>query len=96
MSDITEKAVEKLREKMPQGFDGGTVKFDISDAGSIILDPEGVREGEAEADCTLTADADTFEAILNGDLNPTTAFMGGRLRVDGDMGMAMRLAGSLG
>lgn len=55
-----------------------------------------MREGEAEADCTLTADADTFEAILNGDLNPTTAFMGGRLRVDGDMGMAMRLAGSLG
>jgi putative sterol carrier protein len=72
------------------------VKFDISDAGTILLDATGVHEGDGDADCTLTADAETFEAILNGELNPTSAFMGGRLSVDGDMGMAMRLAGALG
>jgi putative sterol carrier protein len=95
MSDITAKAVEKLQEKLAGGFDG-TVKFDISDAGTILLDATGVHEGDGNADCTLTADAETFEAILNGELNPTSAFMGGRLSVDGDMGMAMRLAGALG
>ena len=40
---------------------------------------------------TLSADAETFEAILSGDLNPTGAFMAGKLKVDGDMGMAMKL-----
>jgi putative sterol carrier protein len=95
MGDITATAVEKMRQKFPQGFDG-TVKFDISDAGTILLDADGAREGDGPADCTLTADSDTFEAILNGDLNPTAAFMGGRLRVAGDMGLALRLAGSLG
>ena len=84
-----------MQEKFPQGFEG-TVKFDFSDAGSLMLDPDGAREGDGDADCTLTADTDTFAAILSGALSPTSAFMGGRLRVDGDMGMAMRLAGSLG
>jgi putative sterol carrier protein len=94
MEEILAKAVEKLQEKMPQGFDG-SVKFEIADAGSILLDSDGARAGEGDADCTLSADAETFAAILDGTLNPTSAFMGGRLQVDGDMGMAMRLAGTL-
>lgn len=94
MSDITSKAVEELQRKMPQGFDG-VVKFDMTDAGTIILDPDGVRAADGEADCTLIADAETFEAILNGELNPTSAFMSGRLQMDGDLGVAMRLAGEL-
>ena len=43
-----------------------------------------------------TADAETFQDILNGDLDATSAFMSGRLSVDGDMGTAMQLAGLLG
>jgi putative sterol carrier protein len=44
---------------------------------------------------TLTADAETFRAILDGSLNPTAAFMTGKLAVDGDMGAAMRLGAVL-
>ena len=55
-----------------------------------------MREGDDEADVTLTADAETFEAILEGDLDPTSAFMSGKLSVDGDMGMAMKLGSILG
>ena len=47
------------------------------------------------ADVTLTADADVFQQILEGDLDPTSAFMTGRLSVDGDMGMAMQLGSAL-
>lgn len=44
---------------------------------------------------TLTASRETFEGLLSGDVNPTTAFMTGKLRVDGSMGMAMKLGALL-
>ena len=44
---------------------------------------------------TLTADAAVFKAILDGELNPTTAFMTGKLSVDGSMGLAMKLGSAL-
>ena len=94
MSDVIEKAVAALQAKFGGGFDA-SVKFDIEDEGAILLDAEGVRAGDGTADCTLSADADTFQAMLAGDLNPTVAFMSGRLKVDGDMGVAMRLGSAL-
>jgi putative sterol carrier protein len=60
-----------------------------------MIDQTGVRAADEEADVTLTADADVFRAILDGDLNPTTAFMTGRLSVDGSMGLAMKLGSAL-
>ena len=94
MSDVISKAVEAMQAKMDGGFDG-SVKFDIAGEGAIMVDSSGVRAGEEDAECTLSADAETFEAILDGDLNPTAAFMSGKLAVDGDMGQAMKLGSVL-
>jgi|TARA_A100001391_G_scaffold67915_3_gene43477 putative sterol carrier protein len=96
MSDIITEAVAALREKIDGEFDG-SAKFEIEGEGSVVVDGAGVREGSDgdETEVTLTADADTFREILSGELNPTSAFMGGRLKLDGDMGTAMRLAGHL-
>ncbi len=94
MSDVVTKAVEALSGKLDGGFDG-SVKFVIEDEGAIMVDGDGVRAGDDEADCTMTADAETFAAILEGDLNPTAAFMSGKLSVDGDMGTAMKLGSVL-
>ncbi len=95
MSDIVTKAVEALNDKMgDDGFDG-TIKVDIIDEGCIIIDENGARAGDEDADCTLSADADTFQGMLSGDVNPTSAFMTGGLKVDGDMGTAMKLGAIL-
>ncbi len=97
MSAVIEQAVTALNEKMGgAGFDGGTAKFEIQGEGAVLIDADGARAGEEEADVTLSADVDTFQGILEGDVNPTTAFMTGKLSVDGDMGLAMKLAGVLG
>ncbi|SHG82906.1 SCP-2 sterol transfer family protein [Cognatiyoonia sediminum] len=96
MSDVITAAVEALNEKMAgAGFDG-TAKFDIEGEGSILIDENGATASDADADVTLTASAETFQAILEGEQNPTAAFMTGQLKVDGDMGMAMKLSGVLG
>lgn len=97
MSEIITAAVAALQEKLSEGFDG-SAKFDIEGEGAIIVDGSGVRaaDGGEEVDVTLSADADTFQEILAGELNPTSAFMGGQLRLDGDMGTAMKLGGLLG
>jgi putative sterol carrier protein len=94
MSDIVTAAVAALSDKIgADGFDG-VAKFMIEGEGGIMIDGAGARPGDEEADVTLTADSDTFEAILAGDMDATAAFMSGKLSVDGDMGMAMKL-GSL-
>ena len=95
MSDVITKAVEALNEKMgDDGFDG-SIKIYIEDEGSIIIDGNGARAGDEDADCTLSANAETFEGMLTGDVNPTSAFMTGGLKVDGDMSAAMKLGALL-
>ncbi len=94
MSAVIDAAVAALAAKV-SGFDG-IAKVVIPGEGSLLIDPAGVRAGDAEADVVLTADADTFKGILDGEVSPTVAFMQGKLSVDGNMGMAMKLAAVLG
>jgi len=94
MSEVITAAVAALNEKLTDGFEG-TAKFVIEDEGAIMMDEGGARPGDDDAEVTLTADTDTFRSILDGDLNPTAAFMSGRLKIDGDMGAAMRLGSAL-
>jgi putative sterol carrier protein len=95
MSDIVTQAVAVLNEKLSAAAFAGTAKFDITGEGCVMMDANGARAGDEPADVTLTADADTFQSILEGETNPTSAFMSGKLAVDGDMGMAMQLASAL-
>ena len=95
MSDIVNEAVTALNEKLAASDFDGTAKFDIEGEGAVMIDANGARAGDEEADVTLSADAETFQSILEGETNSTAAFMTGKLKVDGDMGMAMKLASVL-
>jgi len=94
MSNVINTAVAALNDKIEGGFDG-LAKFVVGEEGSIMIDSDGARAGDDDADVTLTADADVFQSILEGDTNPTAAFMTGKLKIDGDMGLAMKLASTL-
>lgn len=94
MSDLVNEAVKVLNEKLSGGI-GGTAKFDIEGEGCVMIDDDTARAGDDDADVTMSADPETFRGILEGDTNPTAAFMSGKLSVDGDMGMAMKLASVL-
>jgi len=69
--------------------------FDIQGAGQWMVNVENgkvsVHEGGGEAPTTIEASEETFMKIVNGEQNPTSAFMTGKLKVRGDMGQAMKL-----
>lgn len=94
MSDVIDAAVTLLSSKIQDGFDG-VAMFVIPGEGSLVIDAEGVRKGEAEADVTMTASSEVFQAILAGDMSPTVAFMTGKLGIEGSMGMAMKVGSAL-
>lgn len=95
MSEIVDAAVKALNAQLRgEGIDG-SVKFVIEGEGAVRIDETGASADDADADCTLTANADTFQSLLDGDIDPTGAFMSGRLTVDGDMGLAMKLGSIL-
>lgn len=95
MSDILDSAVSALSGKIDGQSFSGSVKFELVGVGSIRIDENGVSVDDSDADCTLSADADVFQAIIEGDTNPTAAFMTGKLKIDGDMGMALKLGSIL-
>ena len=66
----------------------GTWRVDVDDGKVTVA--EG--DGDSDADATIAASEDTFEQIAAGDLNATTAYMTGKLKVRGDMGAAMKLS----
>jgi putative sterol carrier protein len=69
--------------------------FDIEGAGRWSVKVEDgkvtVTEGGESADTTISTSDQTFARIVDGELNPTSAYMTGKLKVKGDMGAAMKL-----
>jgi len=69
--------------------------FDIEGAGQWKVDVNdgnlSVTEGASDADVTITTSEENFDKLASGDLNPTTAYMSGKVKIKGDMGAAMKL-----
>ena len=96
MSKIIDDAVAALKEKMLDTSFEGSAKFEIESEGLVVISGGSVYAADDPADVTFTASVEIFEEIFNGELEPTAAFMTGKLKIDGDMGTAMRLANVFG
>ena len=72
-----------------------TFVFDVQDVGQWTVSVDdgtvSVVEGVGEADCTISASEETLVKIAKGEANPTTAYMTGKLKIQGDMGAALKL-----
>lgn len=94
---------ETIFKNMPTAFNGdeagdlsATVQYKISNPKYCVIDNGSleVHDGEASSpDVTLTLDDDDFVALMTGELNGMTAFMTGKLQLEGDLMLAQKLAG---
>lgn len=88
---------EQMRARVGQDSGlGATIKFRFEDGSVIYLDgasnPNSVSNEDKDADCTVELTLADFIKIRAGELDGTTAFMMGKLKVHGDMAIAMKLA----
>jgi putative sterol carrier protein len=91
---------QELVERMQQGqawVPGKRVKIDFGDQGVVMLDGAGqqVTDEDAAADTTIKVGWDDWQQLAAGQLDGMTAFMMGKLKVEGDMSNAMQLQGVL-
>lgn len=94
----------RLQERKDKlGGMNAVFQFDLSgDDGGVwhvaVTDGEAKVAGEAHPNpgVTILMTADDFKQMIAGQLNPTAAFMSGKLKIKGDMGLAMRLQTLLG
>ena len=91
---------EEIATKMQGALEssGGldkSVKFDFGTDGAVYAhgkEAKALPESETQsADCTITVSKDDFTKLAAGELDPMMAFMGGKLKVSGDMSVAMGL-----
>jgi len=76
---------------------GKRVKLDFGSEGVVMLDgaANAVPEEDGPADTTIKVSWEDWQAMSDGKLDGMTAFMQGKLKVEGDMSNAMQLQGVL-
>jgi putative sterol carrier protein len=96
-----EQITEQMRTRVGTGAGlNKSVKFDFGGEGVVRIDdaakPATVDNQDLPADCTIRVSMQDFMDIASGNQNPQMAFMMGKLKVDGDMSVAMQLGKILG
>lgn len=94
--NLQEIADEIRRDPMRFAGLGYKVKFAFDEGGVFLLDgtvtPPTLSEEDGEADCTLSLSVENMEKLIAGTLNPALAYSLGKLRVEGSLGVALKLA----
>lgn len=96
IEQITEKFSEAASNSAPIG---ATIKF-VLDGDTVFIDGTGesnvVNNDDKDADCTISMSVEDLDKLRKGELNPMMAVMGGKIKIKGDMGLAMKLQSLLG
>jgi putative sterol carrier protein len=93
LAELTQKITAAVGEN--SGL-GKVVKLDFGDIGKILIDgasvPNKVSNDDGPADTTIQISLDDLVAMAKGALDPMMAFMTGKMKIQGDMGLAQKLA----
>lgn len=98
-----EELFNKLDRKIQENSDelsghNAIIKFNITGPNGGVwianLKPgsTGIVRTDGESDCTITATDSNLLKLVNGELKPETAILTGKLKLTGNIGIAMKLA----
>lgn len=93
---MLQEIAEGLRKGLADKRFDGSLKFDCGADGVIVLADNTATTQDRETDCTIRISRDNLGKLLTGKLNPMTGVMMGKLKISGDMGVAMKLGQLLG
>jgi putative sterol carrier protein len=97
IEDLTRILNEKVKFLPPLGY---KLKIELDEGGLVLWDGTGsapvISNEDGTADTTLRLTAANAKALMDGRLDPTLAYMTGKLKVEGKLGVAMKLAAMLG
>lgn len=97
IEELTRTLVEKVKLLQPLGY---RLKIELEEGGLLLWDGTGstpvIGNEDGAVDTTLKMTAVNAKALLEGRLDPTLAYMTGKLKVEGKLGVAMKLASMLG
>lgn len=103
---MNELTPDQIFEQLPRSFNAdkagntrATYQFNLSGEGGgawwVKVDNGTATSGKGEAEhpnVTMSCSADDYRKIAQGKMNPTVAFMQGKLKIQGDMALATKLA----
>jgi putative sterol carrier protein len=96
LASVTEQIQAQLPQLAQLGY---KVKFAVDDAGVILVDasqsPATLSHDDGPADCTIRLSEDRLVKLIDGRLSPTLAYTLGQIKVEGSLGVAMKLASLL-
>jgi putative sterol carrier protein len=94
------EALEFVKQNM-EGKDlsilPGSIKW-VVDSQIVFMSPESneVTDEDGDAACTITTDMETFKGMYDKSVSPQAAFMTGKIKIAGDMGIALKLQSVIG
>ncbi|SDD65171.1 SCP2 sterol-binding domain-containing protein [Ruegeria marina] len=92
--------LQDIADRMQAGLAGksfhGSLKFDCGPDGVIVLADNTASTRDRDTDCTIRLSQDNLVKLLTGKLNPMTGVMMGKLKISGNMAVAMKLGQLLG
>ena len=88
--------LEEIAAMMQRGLDqhpqDKSLKFDCGDDGVLTLAQGRAMLVDAPADCTIRLSKKTLDKVIAGEMNPMTGFALGKIKVSGDMSVALKLS----
>ena len=86
IKELSSNSSGKIESKIKFVFNDGCIFIDDT------VNPTIINNHDEEADCTITIDNEDFEKILNKEMDSMGAFMSGKMKIGGEMTVAMKLS----
>ncbi|MGB0505901.1 MAG: SCP2 sterol-binding domain-containing protein [Pikeienuella sp.] len=86
---------QEMRDRVATAEFENILKFDCGDDGVLVINRDQVGVVDMDADCTIKVSKKNLKKLMTGKISPTVAFMTGKVKIEGDMSVALQMTSLL-